>query len=136
MRLGAILLLLITTSSTGCARVIRVFGGGAGCADTPSASPGDVQNAINAISYPGALGDRLKVLVGPPFASANLRARVRVIRNDQVCRAAGATAQEWNSRDRYSVFAIGRLYWVRGTTWQYANAVDDQFQRVESFVDQ
>jgi hypothetical protein len=130
-----LLLLLSAASLSACATIARSLGRGGGCAEA-SMPAHDVQIAIDAIGLASPLGERLRALADGPLEPDSIRARVRLIKDEQVCRAAGATAQEWRARDRYEVFRIGRLYWVRGSSWGYSNALDDRFERIESFIDQ
>lgn len=99
------------------------------------ASP-DLQTAVDALNLSGALGDRLRALVGPPFQADSLRARVRPVVDDATCRAAGRSAQVWRASDRYLVFQLGGTFWVRGTEWGGVNVLDTRFRRLESFIDQ
>jgi hypothetical protein len=125
---------LCAIATTACAPLYRTAAAGGGCADA-AASP-DLQTAFNALTLPGALGDRLRGLVGPPFHVDSLRARVRPVVDDAICRAAGRSAQIWRASDRYLVFALGGTYWVRGTEWGGVNVLDAQFRRLDTFVDQ
>jgi hypothetical protein len=119
-----------------CTNIARSLGRGGGCAPIAARYGGDVQNALNALSLKGALGERLRSLVGPPLGTDSLRRRVQWITDDQICKAARATAQIWSAADRYAVFRLGNTYWVRGTSWGGMNAIDDRFERIATFIDQ
>ena len=119
-----------------CTNIARSLGRGGGCAPIAAQYGGDVQTALNALSLEGGLGERLRTLVGPPCGTDSLRRRVQWIADDHICKVAGTTAQIWSASDKYSVFRLGRTYWVRGTSWSAVNAVDDRFERIETFIDQ
>jgi len=123
-------------ANAGCASVSRAVGRGGGCAAVPGPAATDVQTAINALGPSSPLGQRLRSLVEAPFQSDSLRSRVRLVADDSLCRAAGATALRWRARDRYAVFQLGNTYWVRGTSWGAVNALDTKLARIETFVDQ
>ena len=119
-----------------CTTLAQSLGRGGGCAPSSARYGGDVQTALNALSLKSTLGERLRTLVGPPLETDSLRQRVRWIADEQICKAAGGTAQIWSAGDKYAVFRLGDSYWVRGTSWQGLNAVDNRFQRIATFVDQ
>jgi hypothetical protein len=82
------------------------------------------------------IGRRARALAGPPLQSDSLRVRARRVLDDRLCRSAGATAQRWSAGDQYAVIQIGRTYWVRGTTWEYTNLLDDRYRWLTSFIEQ
>ena len=123
------------TLVTGCARIMRTAGRGGGCSPTETQSSQIIQTAVNAMSGGSVISGRIRVLAGVPPQADSVRAHARVVRDQRICKAAGATAQKWRTGDTYQVVQIGGTYWVRGSSWKYTNALNDRYERIMSFID-
>lgn len=137
MHIRTIFLIALGMAGSACTLPWQSHASGGGCAASADLSrlvmSLAVATLVDSTRSPGPVA---RALAGPPFQAESLRARARVVTDDRVCRAAGASAQEWPSHDAYEVVQIGRTYWVRGTSWAYTNLIDDQFRPVTSFIDQ
>ena len=131
-----ILLALALGATVSCAATQRTFGLGGGCAVNNGSQDWVIRTAVGAVVTRGDADDaRIRSLADVSPNPDSIRARLRLVHDDRVCRAAGGTAHRWRANDQYVVLQLGRMYWVRGSSWHYTNAVDDHFQRIVSYVD-
>jgi hypothetical protein len=129
--------LAVTLMATvGCTATRRALHMGGGCADEATSRDWITRTAMAMASGGGGPeAARMRSLAGAPLHADSIRVRLRLVREDAVCRAVGGSSQAWRASDRYVVLQLGRMYWVRGTSWHYTNAVDDRFHRIVSLVD-
>ena len=130
------LLALTLGTTVSCATTRRAFGLGGGCAVNDASQSWVTRTAVGAVvAWGGTEESIIRSLAGVSPDADSVRARLHPVTDDRVCRAAGGTAHRWRASDQYVVLQLGRMYWVRGSSWHYTNAVDDHFRRIVSYVD-
>lgn len=131
-----VLLPLALCATVSCAATRRAFSLGGGCAVNDASQSWVTRTAVGAVVTRGDANEaRIRALAAVSPNPDSVRARLRLVQDDRVCRAAGGTAHRWQASDQYIVLQLGRMYWVRGSSWHYTNAVDDHFRRIVSYVD-